>query len=297
VSLDDWQKGLEVLRRSWEDADSDEDLGRHARDLFDRLDKHGLVAYAADKLLDEKHALRRTLLAERIRETEKVGDQMAEHAHLFLPAAGLAAELLKVCRADLHKDVALWLTTLPHARLEELAAELREAKLADETEEPAPALLSPADRLSLLELPRRPAAAAADYCRALAEPHFRVAADAGDDDLEDLRAQLAASAARVEGVAGLTVAFDFVFSEGRPAGLQVRLRGPAELRARPRRATLQLPARERADEIELTSGRGALPLDPLVLPVLAAHDGGGRYRGWRLELSDDAGGRWPVLLE
>jgi hypothetical protein len=157
------------------------------------------------------------------------------------------------------------------------------------SEWPEPSFPRPRPLSALLGVCFRPWAAAA-------VPPFATAAKADDgaeDPLERVRAELAAASAPVEGENMLAVGFDILMSqERRPTGLQLRLRGPQELRRRYVRASLLLPGRSQAASVELTAGRGALPLGGQDLPQLVSS-----RVGWKLSLADAAGRECLVRLE
>jgi hypothetical protein len=286
-----WEADANQVDEGWEaarDAQAAKDLEEHTRELFHRLDQYSLVVPAGRVLLPAGHRLWEKLeaLAE---EVEKAEALLAEKPDLFLAAAGLAAEELRFCRHDLEEfDEPLWETTLKHARLEELLAE-QEAK-------PLLPPLAPEDVWDLLALPQ---AVVSDYGRALQradEPQLAMSAEtARETDLDAVRAELAAASALVEGEPRLKVGLDFLLSsQRRPVGLQVRLRGPDEVRRLYVKAAVALagPGTE-AEVIELSAGRGALPVAESALlrvrPALAS--------GMRIELQDAAGTCRPVHLE
>jgi hypothetical protein len=256
-----------------------EECDQRARELFEELDRHDLAAYAAGVLLPADHTLRGRL-AQRREELDEAEDLFAEEADLFATAASLTETMLAAYRPDLdHADEALWRTTLKHARLEEWKAQ-----------EVPVTLRPPTDAWwALRHGPRSPrkALAACGVLWLARGGQFRTAADASpDDEWEALRAELAAATACVEGEPRLSVGFDLLLGDGRePVGLQLRLRGPNDLRERYVRAEIHRPGQPHADVVVFEAGRGVLSLGGEGLRQALADP-----QGWNAELADDTGG-------
>jgi hypothetical protein len=120
----DWLRRAEDLDRAWDEGEEDlQELDWQAHELFERLDRASLAAWAVEKLAEpDTDAGRLAAAREALARAEEF---LAARSDVFLCLATDAAAVLSSVRPGLEEDEAgLWETLLKHRRIEEARDEL-----------------------------------------------------------------------------------------------------------------------------------------------------------------------------